>query len=434
MVAACPFPANHGTPGAIRELSIYLAAQGHDVHVVTYPQYDEGIDVSGLTIHRVASGLNFKVPVGPSFGRLVYDFFLIPKLIQVVLKHDIQIIHTHNYEAAIAGTIAKWLTGRIQVYCGINSMADELPTYAFFKSKKMALRLGRFLDRIVPKAADFLMLLSDELKTYLHKDIGIDEDKLLVIPPGVDLSMFANGNGVLVRQQHKLTAKTPLIMYTGTLEAFQNLGYLFAAMVHVAKKIPDAKLMIVTNFSHASAREEYTKLAEKLGISRHVIFTENMTLKSLPDFLAAADVTVVPRVFCPGYPIKLLNYMAAGTATVSFEGSAKALCHGYNGYVAKNCDAEDMAKGICLLLENPKLREVVGTRAKATIPDVFDWDTLARGTAKVYEILLEPSLHKVDKKKLNGYLKSSYIPHFGSDDDKDSDAFLRSDFIEFPEF
>jgi len=37
MVAACPFPANFGTPAAIREMSEELARRGHSIRVVTYP-------------------------------------------------------------------------------------------------------------------------------------------------------------------------------------------------------------------------------------------------------------------------------------------------------------------------------------------------------------------------------------------------------------
>src|SRR5437879_1067471 len=36
VLAACPFPANHGTPGSIREMSEAVAALGHEVHIVTY--------------------------------------------------------------------------------------------------------------------------------------------------------------------------------------------------------------------------------------------------------------------------------------------------------------------------------------------------------------------------------------------------------------
>jgi hypothetical protein len=69
MVAACPFPANHGTPAAIREMSEELAHRGHAVRVVTYPLSDE-IPLTGVEIDRVRQiGFNRVISVGPSYSR-----------------------------------------------------------------------------------------------------------------------------------------------------------------------------------------------------------------------------------------------------------------------------------------------------------------------------------------------------------------------------
>ncbi|WP_459991389.1 glycosyltransferase family 4 protein [Methylosoma difficile] len=436
MIAACPFPANHGTPGAIRELAMYLVRQGHEVHVVTYPDYEEGIPIDGLIIHRVLPAKKSqKIVIGPSLGRLVNDFFLIPKLLQVIWKYNINIIHAHNYEATIAGAIAKLFTRRRLVYNGVNSMFDELPTYEFFKSKATARRLGKFLDKVVPNLADMLMLLSDELKAYLIDEIGINPEKIIVIPPGVEPEMFANGDGDAVRQRHHLQGK-PIVMYTGALEAFQKVDYLFDAMVEVVVRIPDVKLLMVTNVNNDKAKAKYEQMAIDLGFYENLVFADRVSLKELPDYLAAADVAVLPRTACPGYPIKLLNYMAAAKAIVAFKGSAKALCHRYNGYVAEDDDIQSFANGIVLLLADPEIRHTLGERAKTSIPGVFDWDTLARGTALVYEKLLIEKQPFIDKRSLNGYLKKSYIPQFksGLANTVDSQLFLRNDPIEFPEF
>jgi glycosyltransferase involved in cell wall biosynthesis len=435
MIAACPFPANHGTPGAIRELSIYLVRQGHEVHIVTYPQYEDGISVEGLHIHRVLPAANQgKIVIGPSFKRLVNDFFLIPKLFQVVWQHNIEIIHAHNYEAAIAGAIVKFFTRKLLVYTGVNSMLDELPSYDFFKSKALARGFGRFLDKVVPNCADIVMVLSDELKSYLIEAVKVDARKIIIIPPGVELQMFAHGDGKSIRSHYQL-ADLPVVMYTGALEAFQKVDYLFQAMVDVVARTPEVKLMMVTNVSNSKAKLKYQQLALDLGIANHLIFADHVLLKRLPDFLAAADVAVVPRTACPGYPIKLLNYMAAGKAIVTFKGSAKAICHGYNGYVAEDGDIKAFAKGISLLIENKDIRHSLGERAKATIPGVFDWSTLAKGTALVYEQCLIDKQKFIDKQSLNGYLKKSYSPRFKNGlTNPDPQLFLRNDPIEFPEF
>ena len=50
MLVPCPFPANHGTPGAIRELCGALGERGHKVEIVTYPLCEESIPVDGAIV------------------------------------------------------------------------------------------------------------------------------------------------------------------------------------------------------------------------------------------------------------------------------------------------------------------------------------------------------------------------------------------------
>jgi glycosyltransferase involved in cell wall biosynthesis len=132
-------------------------------------------------------------------------------------------------------------------------------------------------------------------------------------------------------------------------------------------------------------------------------------IEELPDYLAAADVTVVPRPSCPGYPIKLLNYMAAGKPVVSFAGSAKSLCHEYSGYIAANDDVEDLAKGIWTLLQNPDVAKIMGARARASLEGVFDWPTLAAGVAETYRQLMRDRKN-FSRAPLARYFKQSYTP------------------------
>ena len=428
MVASCPFPANHGTPGAIRELSLYLAKQGHEVHIVTYPQYQEGIDTDGLIIHRakVPFYKNDEIKIGPSKARVLFDMFLVPKLISVIQKHKIDVIHTHNYEAGIAGAMAKAVTRKPMIYTGINSMVDELPSYEGLKPKWLFEKVGKFLDYSVPRAGNALMVLSDELRDYLVDDMRISDNKVLVIPPGVEPEMFAKGDGEKVRRDLNIATDTPIIMYTGAIEAFQRVDLLLDAMGKVAAEHPNAVLVLAGNVENQQAKNDLIQQADALGFKERLIFIDNVSLDDLPDYLSAADVAVVPRVSCPGYPIKLLNYMAANKAIVSFAGSAKALCHGYNGYVAKNGDVEDLATGISLLIKDKDIAKTIGERARNTLDGHFDWDSIALGTAKLYEQVVDTG--KVNAVELSDVLKKSYIPHLVNES---GEGFLKQGSIKF---
>src|SRR5437660_11130167 len=98
MVAACPFPANHGSAASIRDMSDTLAQMGHAVHIVTYPTGQEDIVVRHAKIHRTAPFRpETNTKVGPSAEKLLRDFALLRLLYRVVRREHIDIIHAHNY-------------------------------------------------------------------------------------------------------------------------------------------------------------------------------------------------------------------------------------------------------------------------------------------------------------------------------------------------
>jgi glycosyltransferase involved in cell wall biosynthesis len=411
MVAACPFPANHGSPASIREMSEALVRLGHEVHVVTYP-IQEDIPVVGVHIHRVHVPFmnSGSVKVGPSFEKFLFDPLMVFKLWWVIRKYKIDVIHAHNYEGALVGWLAKLFTGRPMLYNAVNSMADELPTYNFIKPKKLAVWLGKFLDSLVPHTGNFVTVVSDSLKDFLLFK-GVSEEKLKVVPAGVNLDMFANGDGDKIRQRHGLVG-TPIVMYTGTLEQFQRIDYMLQAMQHVKKTHPDAVSVFVGNIPHKANQELFTAMAKELGIEDRVVFVNSVPLSELSDYLAAADVTVVPRPECPGHPVKLLNYMAAGKATVSFEGGAKGLHHMFNGYLVKDHDSLELGRGISFLLERPDIRQTLSQNALNTIQGNFDWETLAKGILIIYQIMLEKSEDPALLEELSTYLRDSYVLRF----------------------
>ncbi len=97
MVAACPFPANHGSAASIREMSDTLSTMGHDVHIVTYPTGQEEIAVRHAKIHRTAPYRpETNAKVGPSPEKFLRDFQLLRLLCRVIEREGIDLIHAHN--------------------------------------------------------------------------------------------------------------------------------------------------------------------------------------------------------------------------------------------------------------------------------------------------------------------------------------------------
>ncbi len=382
MVAACPFPANHGTPAAIREMSEELARRGHKVRVVTYPISDP-IPVEGVAIDRVRQfGFNRSITVGPSYQRLVYDFLLIFKLLQVVRKHQVEIIHAHNYEAALVSALVARLTGRPMIYNAINTMAGELASFHFIRPQILATWLAWILDYVTPGLADAVIADTWALERFLVER-GVAPDRIRTIHSGVWPEMFAAGNGHRVRERFALGG-VPTIIYTGTFDEFQGLDHLLHAFQIIQRKQPTAQLLLVGSTVRSRHRDRYAAMAKDLGVSSAVTITAS-SLEELPDFLAAGDIAVVPRSESSGIPTKLLNYMAAGKAIVSFEKAAAILEDGKSARLVRVVSAEALAEGILELLADPKQALELGHNAKRLAKTSFDWSAIVTQVGSLYD-------------------------------------------------
>ena len=398
MVVASPFPANHGTPAGIRETAEAIAQKGHGVHLVTY-HFGHGKAPQGVRIVRIPNlRLGRKIVVGPTWQKPVLDLLMVLTLCRVIRREGIDLIHAHNYEGALIGFVAKLLTRRQLIYNAVNTMSDELPTYNFLKPQRLAAWLARRLDQCVPRLADRVIAISDELGRFL-RGRGVRSDHLHVIPLGVDGGAFQDipeGQCQALRARHGIDDR-PLVMYTGILDRFQRLDYLLQGMRIVVDRLPEARLLLVANVATAEDLQECRRMIATLDLERHVAIVIRRSFAEIPLFLAAADVTVVPRPQCPGFPVKLLNYMAAGKPIVVFEGSAKGLQHLHSALVVPDHDWQALGYGMLTLLQDPALARSLGYNARQWAHEHLSWPTLAEKIENVYYELLEPHVYAAQR-------------------------------------
>jgi glycosyltransferase involved in cell wall biosynthesis len=386
MVVASPFPANHGTPGSIREMCEALAALGHEIHVVTY-HFGEARPPSGVAVHRAAGlGLRGRMVVGPTWQKPIFDLLMVFTLARVVWRERIDVIHAHNYEGALVGFVGRLLTGRPLVYGAVNTMIDELGSYGAIRPRWLADGLARMLDWLVPRLPGAIIALSTDLERFLQAR-GIRPERIHVIPLGVDTRAFDGADGDAVRRRLGLGDR-PIVLYTGILDRLQRVDYLLRAMTVVAAAVPEARLVLVANVLQPEDLARWRALAAELGLADRVTFVGSESFADIPPFLAAADVTVVPRPHCPGFPVKLLNSLAAGRPVVVFEGSAKGLRDGEAALVVPDHDWHAMGDAIVRVLRDRRLAENLSRGGRRWVEQHYAWPALADRTAAVYSGLL----------------------------------------------
>jgi 1,2-diacylglycerol 3-alpha-glucosyltransferase len=274
-------------------------------------------------------------------------------------------------------------------------MSDELPTYRFIKPAFLAKYLGAALDWFVPIFPDHIVAVTQELYNHLEKH-GVPKKKLSMIPCGIIPAMFDNPDPDRFRQKYGL-GERPVVMYTGITNFFQRIDYLLRSFPVVLKEVPSAILMILNPLEAAPNLPELQALARELGITDNVIFAGPHTLAELPDYLAMATVTVVPRPECPGHPIKLLNYMISGKPIVCSAGGAKFVTNMQDALVVPDHDWKAMGEAIVKLIQEPELARRLGTSARQNAIDNFDWLAVSQRVAVLYGSLLNEAGRQDDE-------------------------------------
>ncbi|MGA2033318.1 MAG: glycosyltransferase family 4 protein [Thermoguttaceae bacterium] len=358
MLAACPFPANHGTPGSIREMAEAIGERGHDVHVVTY-HFGENIPIRGVQLHRIAPLLKeTAIIVGPTRRRPFYDFQMVWKTLEVIRRYRPALLHAHGYEAALVAWVCRLLTGLPIVYSGHNTMGDELASYGFFRPRWVGVALAKLLDVVIPRLADRCIPHSINLREFFLQG-KLADCMEPVISFGIDLEAVPQGDGPSVRAQYGL-GDAPVVAYAGVLNEFQRLDLLLEAMALVVRRVPAAKLFVITNVENEPFVAEFRRQAERLGLTGRVVLTKPQPIAEMQKLLAAADVAVVPRPHAPGFPIKLLNYMAAARPCVLFASSARELGDAHCAHLAHSDTKEALAEALLDVLLDADLRQWLG--------------------------------------------------------------------------
>jgi 1,2-diacylglycerol 3-alpha-glucosyltransferase len=388
MVAACPFPANYGSAASIRELAQILADRGYQVHVITYP-FGDDLPTGKARVWRIRDWRKKqrRVYTGPSLEKLVFDFLLLVQLCRVIRRERVDIIHAHNYEGALIGSLAKLVMRKPLVYQAVNLMSDELPSYNFIRPRFLATLVARLLDRLVTLFPTYIIAVTKELCDHFTNR-GFSKTRISVVPPGIYPEMFENAHPERIRELYSIGSR-PVVMYTGVTNAYQRIDYLLRAFSIVVQKEPAARLMVVSPLKDEASLQRNQELADSLNLADHVIWVEGHTLAELPDYLAAADVAVISRPEMPGYPVKLLNYMAAAKPVVCFSGAAKGVQHLRDVIAVRDHDWTSMGHEIAQLLHDQTRARELGERARRTVVNEFGWQKLCSDIEGVYRTVAD---------------------------------------------
>ena len=185
------------------------------------------------------------------------------------------------------------------------------------------------------------------------------------------------GAGRAVRRQLEIEPGAPVVLYTGTFEAYQGLDLLFASMRTVLAARPDTRLVLAGG--QPDQIEAARKQAAAAGIAAAAIFAGQRPAEEIPAFLDAADVLVSPRSLGTNTPLKIYQYLRSGRPIVATRLLTHTQVLDDEVSFLTEATAEGFGAGILAALADPDRARAVGARARHLAETKYSYEAyLAR--------------------------------------------------------
>jgi len=233
--------------------------------------------------------------------------------------------------------------------------------------------LGGPIERWGERFAEAVVVITPRLCRLLLSD-GVDEDRVHVIPPGVNPSLF---DGPF--EDPFAGVGRPRVLFVGRLAPQKGVRNLVAAAGLLED--PSAQVLLVGDGPERPALE---REAERIGLGDRLHFLGFVAHDRLPAVLAHADLLVLPSLY-EELGTVLLEAMQAGLPIVASKtgGIPDVIEDGVNGLLVPPGNPEALAHAIDRLLADRDLAYRLSEGARERGKD-YDWEVLAERVLAVY--------------------------------------------------
>lgn len=265
----------------------------------------------------------FKIPYFFLFGKkndiTLFFEYQVPYGVGTKVANYVYDVNYKVYPETVEESTLKWLNEKLPIYC---------------------------------KRTDIIITISKFSKKEIEKYLKIKNDKIYVVPCGVDCKKYnrkkcINQIGAVKR---KYGIEGEYIFYMGTLEPRKNIALLIEAYNILIKKKGDLPKLVIAG-KKGWMYEQLFQMVMDFGLENHVIFTGYVEDVDNPALISGAEMFVFPSLY-EGFGIPPLEAMACGTPVIVSDADALLETVGDNAIVFHSMDVIDLSRKIDLLLEN----------------------------------------------------------------------------------
>ena len=384
MIAPEPFFEPRGTPFSEFHRIRALITLGHEVDLVTYP-FGQDVAMPGLRVFRCLRPPFVRgAKVGPSLAKIPLDALLTLTAIRRVLSSRYDAVHSHE-EGGLIGAVLAAFVGLPHLYDMHSSLPQQLTNFAFSRSR-IVRRLFLSIERFMIRRSRVVIVICPSLEDTVRAIEPHAQTVLIENAPGSAEDRAMPAQALEVRRALGLDPATPMVLYTGTFEAYQGLDLLFDAMAFVHRTRPDARLVLAGG--KPDQIERFRAHAREAGIESATIFAGERPASEIPAYLLAADVLVSPRSRGTNTPLKIYQYLRSGKPIVATRLLTHTQVLSDETAILTDATPRAFAAGILAALTDVARAAAVGRRAQDLAETKYSYEAYLERTRQACDRLL----------------------------------------------
>ena len=366
------YPTFGGSGVVATELGIALAAQGDEVHFISYA-LPSRLDLPRERVH-------FHEVVAPSYPLFVsppYTLALATKMAEVAAHARLDLLHVHYaLPHAISAILAREMGSgngvRLKVVTTLHG--TDVTIVGLDRSYLPITRWGI-------EQSDAVTAVSRDLRDVTVREFGIVRP-IEVLPNFVDTALYRpDGASPFARALSR--NGEALLVHVSNFRPVKRIADVLAIFDRVRQKIP-ARLLLVGDGPDRSLAE---RLAREGGYEDQTTFLGNVA--AIETILPATRLLLLPSD-AESFGLAALEAMACGVPVIGTAkgGLPEVVEDGRHGFLRPVGDVEGMARGALALLEDPALWNRFSADCRRRAQEEFPTDALVARYRALYEATL----------------------------------------------
>jgi len=262
----------------------------------------------------------------------------------------------------------------------IKNIGQKIKNYLPFSERKRV--ESESLKNI--KRSDIITTVSNYTKSRIIELIGIDENKVKIVPCGVNIDVFKPVKDKIAIKAYlndKHNIDRPFILYVGAIQPRKNVKGLLDAYFLSEKLRKELDFVIVTGQIWKSKDE--LKAIYKSRYSKNIHLIRNARAEELPLFYSAAEIFAYPS-FYEGFGMPLLEAFACGVPVAASDRTSLPEVGGEAAVYFNPYDLGNISQTLENLAFNEGLKSKLVNKGFDRVKE-FTWEGSAK---KLYNILI----------------------------------------------